>query len=199
MSRDNQTDAHLIQIVLVCGGAGFVIGLIALGIVPAIIFAIMFSGIGFGVYRVMVVGSARMAGSLLVPDDRGGHSPGYSHIEALEAKGDFTAALEAWERVVVETPDALAPRIHAADLYARKAKNPARAAELFRSVQAHPQAPDDTLRYVSQRLIDLLLGPLNDEGRALVELRKVADRWPGTPEGNGARAAIARIKSTRPS
>jgi hypothetical protein len=199
MSRDTQTEAHILQIVLVCGGAGFVIGFMALGILPAIIFALMFSGIGFGVYRVMAVGSGRLAGTLLVPDARGGHAPGYSHIEALEAKGDFVAALEAWERVVIETPDALAPRIHAADLHARKGKNPARAAELFRSVQAHPHAPDDTLRYVSQRLIDLLLGPLNDEGRALVELRKVADRWPGTPEGNGARAAIARIKTTRPS
>jgi hypothetical protein len=199
MSSDTQTDAHLLQIVLVCGGTGFVIGYIALGIVPAIVFALMFSGVGFGVYRVMVVGSARVAGTLLVPDSRGGHTPGYSHIEALEARGDFTAALDAWERVVVDTPDALAPRIHAADLYARKAKNPVRAAELFRSVQTHPQVPDDTLRYVSQRLIDLLLGPLNDEGRALVELRKVADRWPGTPEGEGARAAIARIKANRPS
>ena len=47
----------------------------------------------------------------------------------------------------------------------------------------------------SERLIDLYLGPLKDEGRALVELRRVATRWPDSPEGKGALQAIANIKN----
>ncbi len=58
------------------------------------------------------------------------------------------------------------------------------------------KSPDETRRYVSQRLIDLYLGPLTDEGRALVELRKLADGWPGTREGDGAERAIARSRDS---
>lgn len=195
--RDTDVDIQRLRVVFAGAGTGLVLGYFLAGPIGSVICAPVFAGFGLLIHRVMVEGTANVAGGLLLPDDRGGHTPGYSHIEALEAKGDFTGALEMWELVIRDTPDALAPRIHAADLYARKGKNPERAAALFRSVQAHPLAPDDTLRYVSQRLIDLLLGPLADEGRALGELRKVADRWPGTPEGQGARTAIARIKAAR--
>jgi hypothetical protein len=137
--------------------------------------------------------SSAIAGAVL-PDARGGAGVGYSHIEAIEIKGDIAGALVAWEQVIVETPDALHARISAAELHTRKANNHARAAELYRSVQVHANAPDETKRYVTQRLIDLYLGPLNDEGRALVELRRVANRWPDSPEGKGALQAIANIK-----
>ena len=45
--------------------------------------------------------------------------------------------------------------------------------------------------------IHLHLGPLEDEGRALVEMRRLIDRFPGTVEADQARAALARIKTDR--
>ncbi|HKS07845.1 MAG TPA: hypothetical protein VJR92_16195 [Gemmatimonadaceae bacterium] len=146
------------------------------------------------IYRAMTGAASGVINSATMPGYRGNEAAGYSHIEALEAKGDIAGALAAWEDVIRGGPDAVAARMHAADLYARKGNNTQRAAELFRAIQTHASAPAEVQRYASQRLVDLYLGPLNDAGRALVELRKIADRWPGTPEADGAKRAIADIK-----
>jgi len=49
--------------------------------------------------------------------------------------------------------------------------------------------------YATSRLVDLLLGPLGDRGRAVVELRRLAARHPGTPEATHAAKAIARLRA----
>lgn len=187
---------YVLRILVYTVPVGFLMGVYAGGILGGIIGSAGFSGLGIGVYYFVISGTARAVGSLVLPDRRGDAGVGYSHIEAIEAKGDFALALREWEAVIAASPNAVAARVHAADLHAHHGNNPVRAAELFRELQTHANAPDETQRYASQRLIDLLLGPLHDEGRALVELRKVADNWPNTPEGDGARKAIARIKAS---
>lgn len=143
----------------------------------------------------IINGASSIVAGAVFPDARGGAGVGYSHIEALEMRGDVAGALTAWELAITESPDALHARISAAELYTRKADNHQRAAELYRVVQTHAKSSDETKRYVTQRLIDLYLGPLKDEGRALVELRRIANRWPESPEGRGALQAIANIKN----
>ena len=49
--------------------------------------------------------------------------------------------------------------------------------------------------YSANRLADLLSGPLGQPGRALVELRRLADRYPGSAVGDRAREAIKSMKS----
>jgi hypothetical protein len=177
------------------GGIGTMWGWLIGGPMGAFIAGVLMAMLArFGV-RFIASRSSQVVTSFLLPDARGGAGVGYSHIEALEARGDIRGALEEWERVITGAPDALAARIHAAELYAKGAGNHQRAAELYRAVQLHSKAPDETRRYVTQRLIDLYLGPLKDEGRALVELRRIAHRWPESPEGKGALQAIANIKN----
>ena len=118
----------------------------------------------------------------------------YSYQEALAARGDVAQALASYESLVAADPLAVEPRIRAAELYAGKGANPARAAELFREVQRIPGVPTAREIYASNRLVDLYRGPLGDEGRALVELRRLADRHPGTRDAEHAKAAIARMK-----
>jgi hypothetical protein len=149
-----------------------------------------------GIYKMFVGATGGAISNALMPGTAGQAGVPYSHIEALEARGDIAGALAAWEAAIEASPDAVAARINAADLYAGKGGNHGRAAELFRAVQQHRTASPETQRYASQRLIDLYLGPLNDQGRALVELRRLAERWPDTPEGAGARKAIRDIKGT---
>jgi len=48
---------------------------------------------------------------------------------------------------------------------------------------------------VTNRLADLYNGPLKQPGKALVELRRLIDRAPGTPAADHARVALARLKS----
>ena len=72
--------------------------------------------------------------------------------------------------------------------------SPERAAALFREVQrAEGVTPAQDI-YVSNRLIDLLLGPLDQPRRALVELRRIADRYPSSNAAMHARTAIVTIK-----
>jgi hypothetical protein len=145
------------------------------------------------IIQFIIEGSSRLVAGAVMPS-RPAEGVGYSHIEALEMRGDVDGALAAWEEAIAVSPDALQARVSAAELYTRKAGNHARAVQLYREVQTHSRSPDETRRFATQRLIDLYLGPLGDNGRALVELRRLATRWPDSPEGKGALTAIARIK-----
>lgn len=119
----------------------------------------------------------------------------YSYQQALVMLGRLDQALESFEAVIKEKPDAVDARIRAAELYAREKGDNARAAALFREAQriATISAGDDV--YVSNRLVDLLAGPLQQSGRALVELRRLIERYPGTAVADHARVALTQLKA----
>ncbi len=119
----------------------------------------------------------------------------YSYQQALVMQGKLDEALESFEAVISENPDAVDARIRAAELYAREKGDHARAAALFREAQgiASISAGEDI--YVSNRLVDLLTGPLQEPGRALVELRRLIERHPGTAAAGHARIALAELKA----
>jgi hypothetical protein len=121
----------------------------------------------------------------------------FSYQESLAARGDVAGALESYEAVIGERPDAVTPRLKAAELYARKGVDPRRAAMLLREVrELRAVTPRDAL-YASLRLVALYEGPLRDPGRALVELRRLIELHPDSEVAAGARTAIARIKAER--
>ncbi len=119
----------------------------------------------------------------------------YSYQQSLVMQGKLDEALESFEAVIAEKPGEIDPRTKAAELYDREKKNHKRAAELFREVQRIETCPPGTFIYAANRLVDLYLGPLNEPGRALVELRKLIDKYPGTPAAEQARTALANLKS----
>jgi len=49
--------------------------------------------------------------------------------------------------------------------------------------------------YASSRLVDLYDGPLNEPGRALVELRRIIERFPSSAVAKGARDALPRLRA----
>ena len=125
------------------------------------------------------------------------YEEGFSYQDALAARGDVAGALASLEAVIAERPAVAAPRLKAAELYARRGKDPQRAAAHFREVRDLPGvSPRDAL-YAASRLVDLYEGPLAEPGRALVELRRLIEHYPGTDVAAGARTAIARIKAER--
>lgn len=121
----------------------------------------------------------------------------FSFQESLAARGDVAGALESYEAVISERPGAVSPRLKAAELYARRGKDPRRAAALLREVRDLPGATPRESLYAASRLVDLYDGPLAEPGRALVELRRLVERYPNTDVAAGARVAIARIKAQR--
>ena len=98
--------------------------------------------------------------------------------------------------MIAESPEQVSARIKAAELYLRDNRNPTRAFELLKEAQRIPSITPGEDVYVSNRLADLLTGPLKKPGAALVELRRLVDRHPDLPAASHARAAIARIKET---
>ena len=120
----------------------------------------------------------------------------FSYQDSLVIRGQVAEALASYEALIAERPAAAAPRLRAAALYMARGADPTRAAELAREVQRIPgvSAKDDIA--ASNRLIELLAGPLGEPGRAMVELRRLMDRHPGSDAAARARLMLAELKET---
>ena len=70
-----------------------------------------------------------------------------------------------------------------AEMHGTASGDPKRAETLFLRIRRSREATRNDELYVSHRLIDLYIGPLDDQGRAMVELRHMADRFPDTITG----------------
>ncbi len=139
--------------------------------------------------------ASRMASRFVFGGSTTPPTPQYSYQDALILQGRLDEALESFEALISENPGASDVRFRAAELYVKDERSVNRAAELFREVQRIPNisAGDDV--YATNRLVDLLIGPLNDPPRALVELRRLIDRRPGTQAAVRARETLAVLKA----
>lgn len=166
--------------------------------VPFFRLVILGGAIGFAIGKVVgrfvVDGSGRAARAFTLPARAGYRASEHSEIETLEARGDFKGAVAAWEAVAVAEPGNPWPLVRSAELYARELGEPAMAVERFRLARAVPGVKPELERYATQKIIDLLLGPLGDRGRAMVELRMLMERHPGSREAEGARDALRNLK-----
>jgi hypothetical protein len=143
----------------------------------------------------LLSGSARAAQAFTLPGTTGHYANEHSEILTLETRGDFRGAVTAWEVLAVAEPDNPWPLVRSAELYVRELGDPASAFERFRLARSLPRVKPELHRYVSQKIIDLLLGPLHDPGRAMVELRMLIERHPGSREAEGAREALRNLKA----
>lgn len=120
----------------------------------------------------------------------------YSQEQSIAASGDVEGALEAYQAAMRNNPADPEPRFQAAELAFRSA-DPSRAVALY--IEGRRLGGADRARelFATQRLIDLYLGPLNDEGKARVELRRLTERFPGTREANAALVVLKRMKEQK--
>jgi hypothetical protein len=119
----------------------------------------------------------------------------HSYQQALVMQGRLDEALESYEAIIAEPGSTIEVRLTAAELYTRQAGRHERAAELFREVTRHPACTQSEEAYAANRLADVLSGPLKQPGRALVELRRLAERHPNTQAAQRARNAIRTLKA----
>ena len=168
--------------------------LIAMAVLGPIVMCILVGKISLrALDGVEVAGHAVLAGRNSTP-----YTEQYSYQQTLVMQGRLDDALASYEAIIAEEDSSVDVRIRAAELYAREAKRHDRAAELLREAIRHPQCSPHEEVYSANRLADLLSGPLGQPGRALVELRRLADRYTGTPVGDRAREAIRVMKSGGP-
>jgi hypothetical protein len=152
-----------------------------------------------GVTKFVVGSSGSAAQSIYMPTGAStAYQMQYSHIDTLEARGDIAGAVGAWEKAAIAEPANPWPLIRAGELYLRTLKEPATALERFQSAREVTSISVDHRLYVTQKIVDLYLGPINEPGRALVELRRIVETFPDRREAGFAREAIARLKSASP-
>jgi thioredoxin-like negative regulator of GroEL len=138
-------------------------------------------------------GAGRFVLAIVQPEGRATpYEPEFSQAQSLAAAGDVSSALALYEHEMARHPANEIVRIQAAELYA-KAGDARRAESLFLEVRELTADRGREL-YAMQRLIDLRIGALAEPARALGELRRVIDRFPGTAEAEGARRALGRLK-----
>ena len=166
-----------------------------LGGLPLLLFALLGAGGTGALAAVAIIAglhqSGRAASALYNPT--GSTTPYervFSYQHALEMRGDIAGAMASWEALIKESPGDPAVRFAAAALFAGRGKNPARAAELYREIRRLPDATSQHEFGATNALIDLYRGALNDAGRARSELRRFAERFAGTPQGELARRAL---------
>lgn len=135
--------------------------------------------------------------AVLEPGGRGREQAVYSHAEALAAKGNFEAASKAFDQVRAEHGDKASLLRAEAEVQLRPEGDPQRARELLMRLRKAPDASRADELYATHRLIDLYLGPLGEEARAMSELRRLVERFPGTRDAEGALAELDRRRALR--
>lgn len=153
-----------------------------MGVVVAGVSLALSAGAGAGWHRVMTSGASTP------------YEEQFSYQDSLVMRGLVDDALASYEAIIAEQATAVTARLRAAALYASRGANPRRAAELLREVMRTPGIGSRDNIEATNRLIELLMGPLNEPGRAMVELRRLIDRHPGTDMATRAKLVLAELK-----
>jgi hypothetical protein len=150
----------------------------------------------FGV-RVVHALTQRSMMSVLEPGGRVRDTAVYSHAEALAVKGDREAASKAFDQVRAEHGEKAALLRAEADVQLRPDGDAERARELLMRLRKAADATRADELYATHRLIDLYLGPIGDEARAVSELRRLVERFPGTRDAEGAQSELDRRRALK--
>ena len=118
-----------------------------------------------------------------------------SRVEALVARGQYDEAAAEFVALRTKYPRDIPLRRVEAEFHAGVGGNPQLAVQLLNQLRRVSNVPGSVERYATHRLLDLYLGVLADPGRAMVELRRMADRFPDTPDGQGALAELRRRRA----
>ena len=147
-----------------------------------------------GAGLVIVKGIQWLAGrvftAFVAPGGRARGASGHSRAQALAASGRIDEAAAEFDALRGSDSESMATLQAEAELHSRPGGDPKRAEDSLLRMRRDKRVTPAVELYASHRLIDLYMGALNDQGRAVVELRRMADRFPGTPDGKGARDAL---------
>ena len=122
---------------------------------------------------------------------------GYSAIETLAARGHLQAAADAYAERARNKAQRVDATLRRAALLAGPLKQPETAAiELDNLRAGGPLPPRDDFR-VGLALVELYEQDLKEPGRAMVELRRLIDRYPTAQGARRLRVALAGLKAER--
>ncbi|MEE9132337.1 MAG: hypothetical protein V3U13_02135 [Gemmatimonadota bacterium] len=172
------------------------------GLVPALLLGVLL-GIGapflfYGLlYYFVIGGTASFLGRLYGGGSSGSPTPPtYWRAQALSARGSHAEALEALEVEVAQDPGDPGPCLRAAALCIKELGDPEAAAGWYKRARSAERITPETDVYVSMRLADLYESA-GEEGRVIVELRRLLERHPGSQYAATARSRLAVLRAKR--
>ena len=120
---------------------------------------------------------------------------GYSAIETLVVRGEIAAAAEAYRERAQSPADRVEATVRRAALLAGPLAQPETALVELEGLRRSSLSAADDLR-VGVALVDLYDRRLGDPGRAMAELRRLIDRYPGAvASARRLRRALAELKA----
>lgn len=119
----------------------------------------------------------------------------YSAPLALVAQGRYEEAAAAWEIAAAESGGDPEPYLALARLYRDHLGQPEEAAAWFRRARRDATLPAGHDLLVSQELIELYRGKLGQPQRAIPELARICERFPGTPNAAAAEGELAALRA----
>lgn len=162
-------------------------------IAPGYAFAAVVAGLTFvgGLQWI----ATRVMMSFMQPGGRSRDVDSSSKAESMAMSGNFEEASAEFEANRARRGETIASLRAEAEIHASAAGDPKRAEELYLRIRRSPLATRSDQLYASHRLIDLYIGLLDDPGRVMVELRRMAERFPDTIDGEGALAELNRRRA----
>jgi hypothetical protein len=143
----------------------------------------------------VVTSSGSVAHAMLHPPSGGVPTIPTSGAEALFTQGDVDASMAAFDALRDQHGATTALLRREAELHLGRGGRSERARELLVRLRQSPGVSRSDELFACQRLIDLYFGPLRDEARALSEMRRLVERFPGTRDAEGARAELERRRA----
>jgi hypothetical protein len=169
--------------------AGMMMGQVFLGMVlaPAVIWTVA-----------MIVSGTAGKGAVFLGVSSGSSTPrrkGYSRAEALAVRGEFEAAINAYQVAILEAPDDGEPYLRVARIYRDQLGDPDEAFRWFRRATDEATLPRGQEILARREMAEYLLHQTEEPQRAAPELARLADAFRGTPDGEWAQEELARIKA----
>lgn len=164
---------------------------------PRIAFVVvpLLTGVLFLVVWVVTRSGGDLTSAMLHPGGAGMGPVPTSHAEFLARRGRWAESAAAFDALRATHGETVELLLGEADLHLGRGGNPQRARDLLIRVRQVADVTRADELYATQRLIDLYFGALKDQGRALTEMRRLVDRFPGTRDAEGAAAELARRRS----
>jgi tetratricopeptide (TPR) repeat protein len=188
---------YLVMIMAACSVLAFIEAILLLNWAP-----ILAAGLGWlfvAVYALMqgsvLSGAAGAIGKITVPS--GSSTPSvaqHSDIETMEVRGEYARAAEAYRGVIAADPTEIVACEKLAQLALRQIQDYDTAVFAYREAEKRSLEPRRQLGY-ALLVAGIYRDSLKDTGKALVELRRILERYPDAPNADRLRAEIDELKA----
>jgi len=161
--------------------------------------AVALGGTGLGVltglliYRMSGIAAGGVA-HMLTGAGNISPTPSFSYEEALVMQGKHGEAVESFRNHLRQHPTDREARLVLAGLLAGPVKDVVEAEREYLAIRAPGASPRQEL-VASRALIDLYAAS-GQRGKQMAELARFAERFRGTPEGDGAKRALLELKQS---